>query len=123
MQQIKFINDSQVTILHLQELDNLDTRTCLTLPRLRCQQGVVQQQPVLFDRTLAENIAYGNNNCEVTMNEIVQAAKTANIHNFILTLPKVVLNELLPSDFLIANYQFLKSRQTFIALLRILLEI
>ncbi|XP_026317561.1 multidrug resistance protein homolog 49-like isoform X2 [Hyposmocoma kahamanoa] len=70
------------------ELDDFDTRTCLTLPRLRRQQGVVQQQPVLFDRTLAENISYGDNTREITMNEIVQAAEAANIHNFIVSLPK-----------------------------------
>lgn len=84
----------------MQELDDIDIRTCLTLPRLRRQQGVVQQQPVLFDRTLAENIAYGDNNREVAMDEIVQAAKAANIHNFIVTLPKVVLNKLLFTDLL-----------------------
>lgn len=53
----------------------------------------MQQQPVLFDRTLAENIAYGDNNRAVAMDEIVQAAKAANIHNFIVTLPKVKLNK------------------------------
>lgn len=50
---------------------------------------MVQQEPVLFDRTLAENIAYGDNNRKVTMHEIVAAAKAANIHNFIVSLPKV----------------------------------
>ncbi|KAL0852199.1 hypothetical protein ABMA28_000423 [Loxostege sticticalis] len=70
------------------ELDGVDTRTHLTLPRLRRQLGVVQQEPVLFDRTLAENIAYGDNNRKVTMHEIVAAAKAANIHSFIVSLPK-----------------------------------
>ncbi|XP_049884996.1 multidrug resistance protein homolog 49-like [Pectinophora gossypiella] len=70
------------------ELDGRDTRSGLTLPRLRRQLGVVQQEPVLFDRTLAENIAYGDNNRKVTMHEIVGAAKAANIHSFIVSLPK-----------------------------------
>ncbi|KAM3968871.1 LOW QUALITY PROTEIN: multidrug resistance protein homolog 49-like [Aphomia sociella] len=70
------------------ELDDRDTRTGMTLPRLRRQLGVVQQEPVLFDRTLAENIAYGDNNRKVTMHEIVAAAKAANIHSFIISLPK-----------------------------------
>ncbi|XP_035435503.1 multidrug resistance protein homolog 49 [Spodoptera frugiperda] len=70
------------------ELDGLDNRSSLTLPRLRRQLGVVQQEPVLFDRTLAENIAYGDNTRKVTMHEIIEAAKAANIHTFISSLPK-----------------------------------
>nr|QGA73384.1 multidrug resistance protein 49-like protein [Spodoptera frugiperda] len=70
------------------ELDSRDIRSSLTLPRLRRQLGVVQQEPILFDRTLAENIAYGDNNRKVTMHEIVAAAKAANIHSFIVSLPK-----------------------------------
>ncbi|XP_013162197.1 PREDICTED: multidrug resistance protein homolog 49-like [Papilio xuthus] len=70
------------------ELDNRDIRMSLTLPRLRRQLGVVQQEPVLFDRTLAENIAYGDNNRKVSMHEIISAAKAANIHSFIVSLPK-----------------------------------
>ncbi|XP_075990573.1 multidrug resistance protein homolog 49-like [Anticarsia gemmatalis] len=70
------------------ELDGRDIRTSLTLARLRRQLGVVQQEPVLFDRTLAENIAYGDNNRKVNMHEIVAAAKAANIHSFIVSLPK-----------------------------------
>ncbi|KAJ8737704.1 hypothetical protein PYW08_000299 [Mythimna loreyi] len=70
------------------ELDSRDIRSSLTLPRLRRQLGVVQQEPILFDRTLAENIAYGDNNRKVTMHEVVAAAKAANIHSFIVSLPK-----------------------------------
>ncbi|CAG4929505.1 unnamed protein product [Parnassius apollo] len=70
------------------ELDDRDIRMALTLPRLRRQLGVVQQEPVLFNRTLAENIAYGDNNRKVSMDEIIAAAKAANIHNFIVSLPK-----------------------------------
>ncbi|CAB3225437.1 unnamed protein product [Arctia plantaginis] len=69
-------------------LDGRDIRTSLTLPRLRRQLGVVQQEPVLFDRTLAENIAYGDINRKVTMIEITAAAKAANIHSFIVSLPE-----------------------------------
>ncbi|XP_061705588.1 multidrug resistance protein homolog 49-like isoform X1 [Cydia pomonella] len=70
------------------ELDGQDIRRSLTLPRLRQQLGVVQQEPVLFDRTLAENIAYGDNSRQPSMDEIVAAAKQANIHNFIISLPQ-----------------------------------
>jgi ATP-binding cassette subfamily B (MDR/TAP) protein 1 len=51
--------------------------------------GIVSQEPVLFDRTIAENIAYGDNGREVPMEDIVAAAEKANIHNFITSLPLV----------------------------------
>ncbi|XP_021920941.1 multidrug resistance protein homolog 49-like isoform X2 [Zootermopsis nevadensis] len=57
------------------------------LDRLRAQFGIVSQEPVLFDRTIAENIAYGDNSREVPMEEIIDAAKKSNIHNFISSLP------------------------------------
>ncbi|KAF5396812.1 ABC transporter ATP-binding protein, partial [Paragonimus heterotremus] len=55
---------------------------------LRQQIGLVSQEPNLFNMTISENIAYGANFREVTMNEIIEAAKQANIHDFILTLPE-----------------------------------
>ncbi|XP_048488083.1 ATP-dependent translocase ABCB1 [Plutella xylostella] len=70
------------------ELDGRDIHTSLSLSHLRRQLGVVQQEPVLFDRTLAENIAYGDNTRKIPMHEIVDAAKAANIHSFIVSLPK-----------------------------------
>ncbi|KAI8430778.1 hypothetical protein MSG28_000940 [Choristoneura fumiferana] len=70
------------------ELDGRDIRRRLTLPRLRKQLGVVQQEPVLFDRTLGENIAYGDNGRRISMAEVVAVAKAANIHNFIVSLPQ-----------------------------------
>lgn len=45
------------------------------------------QEPALFDRTLAENIAYGDNSRSVPMDEIITAAKMANIHSFVASLP------------------------------------
>lgn len=51
--------------------------------------GFVQQEPILFDRTIAENIAYGNNVTKPGMDEIIGAAKQANIHNFVTSLPMV----------------------------------
>jgi ABC-type multidrug transport system fused ATPase/permease subunit len=47
----------------------------------------VEQTPILFNLSIAENIAYGLEN--VTFDEIVEAAKLANIHSFIHTLPEV----------------------------------
>ncbi|TGZ74116.1 hypothetical protein CRM22_001113 [Opisthorchis felineus] len=54
---------------------------------IRMQMGLVCQEPNLFNMTIRENIAYGANFREVTMDEIVDAAKQANIHDFIQTLP------------------------------------
>ncbi|KAM9310241.1 ATP-dependent translocase ABCB1-like [Pholidichthys leucotaenia] len=59
----------------------------LNIHWLRSQIGIVSQEPVLFDCTLAKNIAYGDNSRKVTMEEIEAAAKMANIHNFINDLP------------------------------------
>ncbi|XP_055537429.1 multidrug resistance protein homolog 49-like [Wyeomyia smithii] len=58
------------------------------LSRIRAQLGLVSQEPVLFDRTIAENIAYGDNSRDIPMSEIINAAKMANIHEFIVNLPK-----------------------------------
>lgn len=59
------------------------------LDALRRNFGLVSQEPVLFDRTVAENIAYGDNSRQVPMAEIIAAAKNANIHEFIINLPEV----------------------------------
>jgi ATP-binding cassette subfamily B protein len=53
---------------------------------LRNQIAIVQQEPILFHRTLAENIAYGRP--DATRSEIMEAARQANAHEFIMTLPK-----------------------------------
>ncbi|KAL2727033.1 multidrug resistance protein 49 isoform X1 [Vespula squamosa] len=59
----------------------------VSLASLRSQLGVVGQEPVLFDRTIAENIAYGDNYRRVPMDEIMEAAKKSNIHSFVSSLP------------------------------------
>ncbi|XP_052753334.1 ATP-dependent translocase ABCB1-like [Galleria mellonella] len=59
----------------------------LSLIDARRTIGFVQQEPILFDRTIGENIAYGDNSRQPSMDEIVEAAKQANIHNFIKSLP------------------------------------
>ncbi|KAH9520279.1 ATP-dependent translocase ABCB1, partial [Bulinus truncatus] len=60
----------------------------LNLKWYRSQLGIVSQEPTLFDCSIAENIAYGDNSRVVPMTEIMQAAKDANIHNFIADLPR-----------------------------------
>ena len=69
-------------------LDGSDLRD-LNLHWLRSQIGIVSKQPVLFDATIAENIRYGAFFREVSDAEVIEAAKTANIHNFIESLPQV----------------------------------
>lgn len=63
--------------------------TQLNVQWLRSQIGIVSQEPVLFDCTIAENIAYGDNSRKVSFDEIVEVAKAANIHAFIDSLPDV----------------------------------
>ncbi|GAB1289407.1 Phosphatidylcholine translocator ABCB4 [Apodemus speciosus] len=60
----------------------------LNVQWLRAQLGIVSQEPILFDCSIAENIAYGDNSRTVSHEEIVRAAKEANIHPFIETLPQ-----------------------------------
>lgn len=58
--------------------------------------GVVSQEPVVFDMSIRENIAYGDNNREeIPMDEIIQVAKDANIHEFIQALPQVTFTRLI----------------------------
>lgn len=58
----------------------------LTQQSLRSQIAIVQQEPILFHRSLAENIAYGQPGA--SQKAIEQAARLANAHDFILGLPK-----------------------------------
>ena len=65
-------------------IDGKDVRT-LTLKSLRSQIGMVQQDVYLFAGTIRDNIAYGKPGA--SMDEIIEAAKRANIHDFIQELP------------------------------------
>lgn len=66
-------------------IDGQDVADC-TQASLRAQIAIVPQEPILFHRSLAENIAYGRP--QATMAEIEQAARLANAHDFIAHLPK-----------------------------------
>uniref|UniRef100_A0A673H113 Multidrug resistance protein 1-like n=1 Tax=Sinocyclocheilus rhinocerous TaxID=307959 RepID=A0A673H113_9TELE len=68
-------------------VDGNDSRS-MNLAWLRTQMGLVSQEPILFDCTIAENIQYGDNSRDVSQEEIEEAAKKANIHHFILGLPE-----------------------------------
>eukprot|EP01112_Ceratiomyxa_fruticulosa_P020924 TRINITY_DN7260_c0_g1_i1.p1 TRINITY_DN7260_c0_g1~~TRINITY_DN7260_c0_g1_i1.p1 ORF type:complete len:706 (+),score=118.14 TRINITY_DN7260_c0_g1_i1:78-2195(+) len=56
---------------------------------LRSQIGIVSQEPVLFDTTIRDNIAYGleSSGRKVTQEEVENAARQANAHDFIMKLP------------------------------------
>ena len=64
-------------------VDGIDTKD-ITLKSLRRNIGIVSQTVFLFDGTVRENIAYGAG--EVTDEQIIAAAKKANIHEYIVTL-------------------------------------
>lgn len=72
------VTEGRVTI------DGNDVRK-LTLESLRSQIGLVSQDVYLFGGSIKDNIAYGKP--DATMEEIVDAAKKANIHDFIMELP------------------------------------
>lgn len=58
---------------------------------LRSHIGLVSQEPELFNRSVFENIAYGKphkDGTPITMNEVIEAAKEANAHDFISDLPQ-----------------------------------
>ncbi|CAF1002319.1 unnamed protein product [Rotaria sordida] len=66
-------------------IDGIDIRQ-QSLHWVRSQFSLVNQEPILFDLTIAENIAYGLEN--VPMEDIINAARKANIHPFIEQLPQ-----------------------------------
>jgi ATP-binding cassette, subfamily B, bacterial len=67
------------------EIDGVDIKK-IKLDDLRSQIGMVLQDQFLFNGTIAENIAYANP--EATPEEIMQAAKIANAHDFIVKFPE-----------------------------------
>ncbi len=79
IQRLYDVTDGRVLI------DGHDVRD-VTQASLRSQIAVVQQEPILFHRSLAENIAYGKPGASEA--EIVHAAKLANAHDFIAKLPR-----------------------------------
>jgi subfamily B ATP-binding cassette protein MsbA len=67
------------------QIDGIDIRD-VTLQSLRRQIAIVTQQTILFNDTVKNNIAYGD--IERTEDDIINAARAANAHNFIMQLPK-----------------------------------
>jgi len=79
IQRLYDVTEGQVLI------DGQDVRSALQAS-LRSSIAIVAQEPILFHRSLAENIAYGRP--DATMKEIERAAELANAHEFIARLPK-----------------------------------
>ncbi|MEZ4870020.1 MAG: ABC transporter ATP-binding protein [Caldilineaceae bacterium] len=71
------VTDGRITI------DGYDVRA-VTQHSLRSQIGVVLQEPFIFTDTIANNIRYGRPNA--TLEEVIEAAKLANCHDFIMRL-------------------------------------
>ncbi|PSN36714.1 Multidrug resistance protein 1 [Blattella germanica] len=66
-------------------LDEHDV-AAMNLVSLRRQMGLADGDPIFFRRSIADNIAYGITTREVKMDEILGAAKQANVHNYVTTL-------------------------------------
>jgi len=69
-------------------LDGKDIKT-LNVAWLRSHIGIVSQEPVLFTGTIEDNIRFGKQ--DATDEEVENAAKMANAHDFIMELPEVYL--------------------------------
>lgn len=62
----------------------------MNLCYLRKHIGIVTQEPILFNCSIKDNITYGlDNRDDIMMDEIIDVAKKANIHNFITSLSQV----------------------------------
>jgi ABC-type multidrug transport system fused ATPase/permease subunit len=66
------------------EIDGTDIKS-FQLKQLRNAIGIVSQEVFLFNGTIAENIAYGER--DISMEMIINAASTANAHDFIMKMP------------------------------------
>jgi ABC-type multidrug transport system fused ATPase/permease subunit len=70
------------------KIDDTDIRE-INIKHLRANMALVGQEPTLFSMSIEENISYGMK--DVTEAQVIEAAKLANIHSFVESLPKVCL--------------------------------
>uniref|UniRef100_A0A8B9D157 Bile salt export pump n=1 Tax=Anser brachyrhynchus TaxID=132585 RepID=A0A8B9D157_9AVES len=68
-------------------IDGHDTKK-VNIQFLRSKIGVVSQEPVLFDCSIADNIKYGSNTKDTTMEKVIEAAQKAQLHDFVMSLPE-----------------------------------
>ena len=66
-------------------IDGVDVRR-ISVRSLRCLMGIVTQEVILFNDTVRNNIAYGVQ--DVSMDDVITAARAANAHEFIEALPE-----------------------------------
>lgn len=81
----------------IQLIDGHDS-TDINVPFLRSKIGIVSQEPILFDCSIAENIRYGDNQRELSMDDVISAAKKAQLHDFVMSLPEVMIKPFLFSS-------------------------
>ncbi|XP_054636596.1 bile salt export pump-like [Dunckerocampus dactyliophorus] len=68
-------------------IDGRDS-TLVNVSFLRSKIGIVSQEPILFDCSIAENIKYGDNSRDIGMDEVISAAKKSQLHDFVMSLPE-----------------------------------
>lgn len=69
-------------------IDGHDSRK-VNIQFLRSNIGIVSQEPVLFACSIKDNIKYGDNTQDIPMERIITAAKQAQLHDFVMSLPEV----------------------------------
>ncbi|KAF7248205.1 Bile salt export pump [Varanus komodoensis] len=78
----RFYDPEEGTVL----IDGHDTKK-VNVQFLRSKIGIVSQEPVLFDCSIADNIKYGDNTREISMESVIAAAMKAQLHDFVMSLP------------------------------------
>ncbi|XP_063789645.1 bile salt export pump-like [Pseudophryne corroboree] len=68
-------------------IDGRNTQN-INISFLRAKIGIVSQEPVLFDCSIAENIKYGDNSRQLSMDQVMSASKKAQLHDFVMGLPE-----------------------------------
>ena len=61
---------------------------------LRSKIGIVSQEPVLFGGSVFDNIVYGDQTRKVSKAEVEEAARLANMHEFVMSLKDVSFKQL-----------------------------
>nr|XP_057907406.1 bile salt export pump-like [Doryrhamphus excisus] len=68
-------------------IDGRDS-TLVNVSFLRSKIGIVSQEPILFDCSIAENIKYGDNSRDIGMDDVISASKKSQLHDFVMSLPE-----------------------------------
>ncbi|GAB1286397.1 Bile salt export pump [Apodemus speciosus] len=79
----RFYDPDQGTVM----IDGHDSKK-VNVQFLRSNIGIVSQEPVLFDCSIMDNIRYGDNTKEISEEKAIAAAKQAQLHDFVMSLPE-----------------------------------